>query len=71
MLNFKKVFGWGLIIFGALFEIADIIAWFEFCSSSTSDNRFELGLFLVFLLMSGIGAITGGVHLYHEAQQGR
>jgi len=70
-MNFKKVFGPGLVIFGVLFEIADIFAWYEFYTAHVSDYRFEIGLFLSFLLIAGIGAITGGVHLFHEAQQGR
>ena len=70
-MNFKKIFGPCLVIFGALFEIADILAWYEFCSGKVTDNRFEIGLFLTFILVAGIGAVTGGMHLFHEAQQGK
>lgn len=70
-MNFKKVFGPSLVVFGVLFEIADIFAWYEFLNSGITNNQYSIGLFLVFILVAGIGAITSGVHLYHEAQQGR
>jgi hypothetical protein len=66
MMNFKMIFGPALIIFGGIFEVADFVAWSQFYR--VSDSKFSTGLVLTFILVAGIGAITGGVHLYHEAQ---
>jgi hypothetical protein len=68
MRTFGKIFGSALTIFGAMFDIVDIIGFYRLSTSpQVLNDNFEITLALAFIMVIGTFMIIGGVYIFRKS----